>query len=250
MLMKILRRSLLAAAAGCLATVALAQVVEVTHPANLTRLQVADEVLLPVPTGDSSDPYDYWYTPGGRFKLWTGPNTPTGRGGNPTYEGDENRLIASIPGPTGTDPADPAYYGDWTSGFLVAVDPDDPDNAQFIDPFELALNQSQGDNPSDLTRYWLQNFSAGSRDAVGIARIPIETDSNGNPSGWVRINVEYKLIGDTLQIAIVLTNEGQIRTTLGCAFASTRALVTRCAGATTASPSSCPTAMSSQAKPS
>jgi hypothetical protein len=196
--------------------VALAQplAITVTHPRNLTQMQVARQVLLAVPTGNTSDPFDYWYTPAGRVKLFTGPNTPAGRGGNPTYQGDEDLIIASKRGPTGTDPADPAYYGDWTSGFLVAVDPDS-DNPLFVDPFQLALDQDQGDTAADLTRYWIQDFSAGARDAVGVARVPIEFDNNKNPTGWLRIRVEYKLIGDTLQTSIEVTNEGQQEHAIG-----------------------------------
>jgi hypothetical protein len=187
-----------------------AQIVTVIHPRNLTRLEVADEVLLSIPHS-ATDPFDYWFTPAGRFKLYTGPNIPAGRGGNPTYEGDEDKRIASAAGPTGINPADPAYYGDWTSGFLLAVDPDDPNQAQFVDPFQLALQQARGDNPSDLTQYWPQRFAAGSRDVVGTARVPIEfqgTGSNRVAVGWASIQVEYKLIGDALQVALVVTNEG------------------------------------------
>ncbi|MBC7287175.1 MAG: hypothetical protein H5T86_03845 [Armatimonadetes bacterium] len=208
MLWRAVGRLLVAVAVVCVCSAAMGRTVTVTHPANLTRLEVADEEMLRVPTNDANDPWDYWYTPGGRFKLWTGPNVPPGRGGNPTYEGDEDRLIASAPGPTGADPADPGYYQDWTSGFLVAVDPEDSQNAQFIDPFELALNQKHGDDPTDVTNFWQQTFSVGSRDAFGIARVPIELDSNKNPIGWVRIQAHYTLVGDALMVAIVIENQG------------------------------------------
>lgn len=186
-------------------------VVTASHPRNLTRLEVADEVLLTVTTSSTTDPFDYWFSPGGRFKLYTGRNVPPGRGGNPTYEGDEDKRIASRVGPTGTDPATAAYYNDWTSGFLVAVDPD-TDNEQLVDPFQLGLDQDIGDTPSDLTRYWTQSFSVGSRDAVGTAHVPIEFQGTGTGRtaiGWLSIRAEYTLIGDALQVAITVTNEGQ-----------------------------------------
>ncbi len=193
--------------------------VTVTHPRNLTRLEVADEVLLTVAQASTTDPFDYWFTPGGRFKLYTGRNVPLG--GNPTYEGDEDKRIAGRAGPTGTDPADPAYYGDWTSGFLVAVDPDTT-TPQFIDPFNSALQQAQGDNPSDLTQFWPQRVSTGSRDAVGTCRVPIEVTGTGSSQtvvGWVSIRTEYQLVGDALQVALVVTNEGTTSHTFGLRIA-------------------------------
>lgn len=196
----VLNAIVLMAVAGQVAAQGL--VVTATHPRNLTRLEVADQVLIQDSNGD------WWFTPAGRFKLYTGPNVPQGRGGNPTYEGDEDKRIASRFGPTGTDPADPAYYDDWTSGFLVAVDPEGAD-PQFIDPFDLALQQSADSNPANLTQYWIQTFSAGARDAIGTARVPIEQDANGNATGWVTIRAEYTLIGDALQVSVVVANDGQ-----------------------------------------
>ncbi|MCD6351146.1 MAG: hypothetical protein J7M26_03405, partial [Armatimonadetes bacterium] len=176
-------------------------VLGVDHPRGLTKLEVANQVLLQDTNGD------WWFTPAGRFKLYTGHDAP--RGGNPTYSGDEDKRIASVAGPTGVDPTDAAYYGDWTSGIMLAVDPDDPDNGQIIDPFDLALQQSKDSNPANLTQYWIQDFSAGSRDASGTARVPIETDDSGNTTGWADMRVEYTLVGDALQVAVIVTNNGQ-----------------------------------------
>jgi hypothetical protein len=172
---------------------ALAQVVSVTHPANLTSMDIADEVLLQDAQGN------YFVTPSGRFKLYTGPNSPAGRGGNPTIVGDENLLIASKSG---------GLYNGFTSGFLVAVDPDDTQNAQFIDPFAMAVAQAPNADLTRISRFWTQAFSPGSRDVIGAARIPIELDNNNNVIGWVLIRTEYTLLGDALQVSIIISNEG------------------------------------------
>lgn len=190
---------------------ALAQTVSVTHPANLTRLQVADETLLQVPEAGTSDPvvYDYSVTPAGRFKFYTGPNTPPGRGGNPTIVGDENLTLASKL--TSAD----ASNG-YSSGFLVAVDPDSTVlTPQFIDPFAMALAQGTNTDPTQVQHFWSQTFTAGSRDISGTALIPIEVDANGNASGWVQIHVDYILVGDAVEESMVITNQGTETHTFG-----------------------------------
>lgn len=199
---------ILGASLLALALPVLAQVVTVTHPSNLTRLDVASETLLQDSNGD------WWVSPGGRFVLYTGSNTPPGRGGNPTVIGDENKRIASknyVP----YSPFSAQWQAAWTSGFLVAVDPDDPDNAQFIDPFQLALDQAPSDDLNDLQKFWSQPISGGPRDAVGTARIPIEFDANDNPIGYVIIRTEYTLVGDALQIAITVENQGRVSHNFG-----------------------------------
>ncbi len=190
-------------AASAASLPALAQLVSVTHPNNLTRMEVADEVLLQDTTGD------WFVTPSGRFRLYTGPNTPAGRGGNPTIVGDENLLIASKTSGTVPD-------NGFSSGFLVAVDPDSTSGvAQYIDPYSMALAQAPDADLTKIQRFWVQSFSAGSRDAIGAARIPIEFDANKNATGYILIRTEYTLVGDALQVSIILENDGLTSHTFG-----------------------------------
>ena len=187
-----------AAAAAAASLPALAQTVSVNHPAGLTRLDVADEVLLTNAAGN------FFVTPAGRFKFFTGGNTPAGRGGNPTIVGDENLILASK---LATADASNGY----SSGFLVAVDPDSTvatAKPQFIDPFALAMAQAANADSTLVQHFWSQTFSAGSRDVAGTARVPIEIDANKNPLGFVQIQVDYALVGDAVEESIVVTNQG------------------------------------------
>ncbi len=170
----------------------------VQHPGNLTVLYVAEERLDVVGFDSDGNP-QYWYTPGGRIMMRTGPNSPAGRGGNPMYEGDEDKLILGRPGLM----LDPAT---WQTKFIIAVDPNDPDNAQLIDVFDEAVNQSEDTDPNKLTSYWSTGAIVGARSVIMQGRYALEFDANNNPVGWIEYTYEFMLVGDAVRVAVELTN--------------------------------------------
>ncbi|MFP3905024.1 MAG: hypothetical protein ACLFWB_12340, partial [Armatimonadota bacterium] len=180
-----------------LAVPVMAGLMTLDHPGGLTRLVVEEPEA--INTGTAEDPEWQWY-PAGRFQLLTGNSAPIG--GDPTRNGDEGLAIASVRsvGPLGEVLSSKTTFAVDTLG-----DPEDEEGGLY-DIHQLMANEDSQDAAADLTDFWVAPPTRGTRDIVGVPRIPAAFDDDGNVTDWIEARQIYTLIGDTLQVEYVITN--------------------------------------------
>jgi len=170
-------------------------VAEVSHPAGVMTLRAEDATTFSwVPSGGATT---FWQRPGGRFQLLTGSRSPIG--GDPTRTSDEDRAIASdvqlgLAGPTSDSPT----YDAFTSKLTVSVD------GLFYDLH--ALGAAEDETTGTVTDYWPVPPQAGSRDVLGVGRIPIDTDDPNTALEYVDIQHHWTLIHDAVRIEYIVEN--------------------------------------------
>ena len=174
--------------------------IEVTHPAGLTHLLVADSALIQVGTTGTPPQPTYVYRPAGRFQLRTGATVATG--GNPLVAGDEDRSIASavVAG------ADWSLL-DFTSKVTLSVDYQQGTGpGGRFDIHDLMYGQSETTDPAQLPVWWRQALASGTRDVSGIAYLdPTGADPvGGAPMLEVRHN--FTLVHDAVMLEYVVRN--------------------------------------------
>lgn len=179
-------------------------VTRIAHPGGLMVLDVATPDILTYreTDADGNTTVSFWQHPGGRFQLRTGPGLPTG--GNPTVTGDEDRPVASVA--TSASHDDNFPYTVFSSKVTLAVG-GDIENGNYLDPHVMGVNADTVTGSDPVWDFWSVPMVAGSRDIVGTAQIPLDVDDPNEATEFVTLQHHYTLLGDTLQVEYIVTNE-------------------------------------------
>lgn len=201
-------------AALAAATAALAQtnVLEVTHPAGLMKLSVAEPVVFN--SGSATAPA--WVVrPAGRLSLATGVNVAAG--GNPLIAGDEGRTIASA-----------LVNGSWaqvdfTSKVTFSVDSEQrigTRTAYLFDLTDLMYDTTPQASSANLPIWWPQPLVAGSRDISGTAYLPIDGTGQAFGAGplrdpKLRVRHSFTLVHDAVMMEYIIYNDDTVAHNVG-----------------------------------
>jgi hypothetical protein len=183
-------------------------------PGAMIKLRVEVPQMFVVGTTGTPPRPQYMVQPGGRFQIQTSAVEPDG--GNPTRIGDENRLLASI-----ATPYSRAAWGhEYSSKTTIAVDTDPSDQRVgfYYDVHELQALERETTLPSELMNYWPNSPSTGTRDVSGIFRLPVAFEDETrrlNPTEWILVRQLFTVIGDTVQLEYVITNDSNARHQIG-----------------------------------
>ncbi len=197
-------------------TPALAQatnVLEITHPAGLMTLSVAEPVVFNTGTGTTQA---WTVRPAGQFSLRTGAGVAAG--GNPLAAGDEGRTIAS------------ALVGgnwnqvDYTSKVTFSVDSEQrigTNTAYLFDLADLMYNQSTQTSQANLPVWWPQPLTAGTRDISGTAYLPIDGTTTSFPGSAplpdpkLRVRHSFMLVHDAVMVEYIVFNDDSVSHQVG-----------------------------------
>jgi len=198
------------------ATSALAQAtntLEITHPAGLMTLSVAE----PVTFNSSTTTTAAWTVrPAGRFSIRTG--SAVAAGGNPLVAGDEGRTIASGLA-TGI-----WNQVDYTSKVTFSVDSEQRlgTNTRYLfDLTDSMYDQSTQTSQANLPVWWPQPLTVGTRDITGTAYLPIDGTTTSFPGGAplpdpkLRVRHSFTLVHDAVMIEYVVYNDDTVAHQVG-----------------------------------
>jgi hypothetical protein len=198
------------------ATSALAQAtntMEITHPAGLMTLSVAEPVVF---NSSTSTTAAWTVRPAGRFSIRT--SSAVAAGGNPLVAGDEGRTIAS------ELVAGSWNQVDYTSKVTFSVDSEQrlgTSTRYLFDLTDLMYNQSTQTSQANLPVWWPQPPAAGTRDITGTAYLPIDGTTTSFPGGAdlpdpkLRVRHSFTLVHDAVMIEYVIYNDDTVAHQVG-----------------------------------
>lgn len=193
-----------------------------TFSGALLKLRVETPNLIDLSTGTT---FAYLYQPAGRFQIQTSSQIP--QGGNPTRSGDESAFVAGYVNPYAT-----ATWGyEYNNKVTVAIDPGGTTGTTqvgvFQDPHYISRLRGTATTVAGLLDLWPTPPTEGIRDVTGIFRVPVDTvTATSQHDEWVTVSQSQKVIGDTVQIEYVVTNDSPethsigLRIMLDAAFGS------------------------------
>lgn len=186
-----------------------------TFTGALLKLRTETPTLMTFNTGTAAAPvYTYLFQPAGRFQIQT--TSPVPQGGNPTRAGDESAYIAGAVNAYATA----AWGYEYTNKVTIAIDPNGTTGTTqvgvFQDPHYISRLRGTATTVAGLLDLWPTPPSAGARDVTGVFRVPVDTvTATSQHSEWVTVTQSQKVIGDTVQIEYVVTNDSTTTHSIG-----------------------------------
>lgn len=185
-----------------------------TFSGALLKLRVETPTQFTFSTGGTTPTFTYLNQPAGRFQLQTSAQIP--QGGNPTRSGDESAYIAGAVNPYAT-----ATWGyEYTNKVTVAIDPGGVTGTTqvgvFQDPHYIARLRGTATTQGGLLDLWPTPPTAGTRDVTGVFRVPVDTvTTTSQHTEWITVSQSQKVIGDTVEIEYVVTNDSTATHSIG-----------------------------------